>query len=104
MYGVQGNSAGRVYVFSTLIQLRFDISSQFYDCACRLQIFYAREFHNTLCLNCTFVYLCGVRRLATDPVVMRSSPVIDIYVMHCWLIIPNKFNLLLWLLAYLCNK
>ena len=43
-------------------------------------------------------------RLATDPVVMRSSPVADIYVVHCWLINPNKFNLLSWLLAYSSDK
>ena len=35
-----------------------------------------------------------VRRFATDPVVMRSSPATDIlYVVHCWLISPNKLNL-----------
>ena len=27
-----------------------------------------------------------IRRLATDPVVMSSSPATDIYVVHCWLI------------------
>ena len=40
-----------------------------------------------------------VRRLATDPVVMRSSPATDIYVAHCWLISLYKLNLLLRLLA-----
>ena len=47
-----------------------------------------------------------LRRLATDhndPVVMRSRPTTDIYAVHCWLINPNKVNLLSWLLAYLCN-
>ena len=28
----------------------------------------------------------------------------DIYVVHCWLINPNKLNLLSWLLAYLSDK
>ena len=28
----------------------------------------------------------------------------DIHAVHCWLINPNKFNLLSWLLAYLSNK
>ena len=45
-----------------------------------------------------------VRRLATDPVVMRSSPATDIYVMHCWLIDPNRLHLLSWLLTYLSDK
>ena len=39
------------------------------------------------------VYLCELnraRRLATDPVVMRSGPATDIYAVHCWLISPNK--------------
>ena len=45
-----------------------------------------------------------IRRSATDPVVMRSSPAKDIYVVHCWLINPNKLNLLSWLLAYLSDK
>ena len=45
-----------------------------------------------------------VRRLATDPVVMPSRPATDIYVVHCWLISPNKLNLLLWLLTYLSDK
>ena len=27
----------------------------------------------------------------------------DIYVVHCWLINPNKLNLLSWLLAYLSD-
>ena len=45
-----------------------------------------------------------VRRLASDPVVMRSSPATDIYVVHCWLINPGKFNLLSWLLVYLSDK
>ena len=36
-----------------------------------------------------------IRRLATDPVVMRSSPDTDIIirVVHCRLINPNKLNL-----------
>ena len=45
-----------------------------------------------------------VRRLATDPVVMRSSPATDIYDVYCWLSSPNKVNLLSWLLVYLYNK
>ena len=45
-----------------------------------------------------------IRRLATDQVVMRSSPAMDIYVVHCWLINLNKLNLLSWLLAYLSDK
>ena len=45
-----------------------------------------------------------IRRLATDPVVMRSSPTTNRYVVHCWLITPNKLNLLSWLLAYLSDK
>ena len=45
-----------------------------------------------------------VRRLDTDPVIMRSSPTTDIYILHCWLINPNKFNLLSRLLACLYNK
>ena len=45
-----------------------------------------------------------VRRLATDRVVMRSSPATDIYVVHYWLISPNKLNLLWWLLAYISDK
>ena len=45
-----------------------------------------------------------IRRSATDPVVMRSSPATDIYVVHCWLINPTKLNLLSWLLAYLSDK
>ena len=28
----------------------------------------------------------------------------DIYVMGCWFDIPNKLNLLSWLLTYLCNE
>ena len=28
----------------------------------------------------------------------------NIYVVHCWLINPNKLNLLSWLLAYLSDK
>ena len=39
--------------------------------------------------------------LATNPVVVGSSPATDKYVMHCWLISPNKLNVLPWLLAYL---
>ena len=45
-----------------------------------------------------------IRRLATDPVVMRSSLTTNRYVVHCWLITPNKLNLLSWLLAYLSDK
>ena len=41
------------------------------------------------------------KALSTDPVVMRSSPATDIYVVHCWLINPNKLNLLF---IYLINK
>ena len=48
------------------------------------------------------VWCNRIRRLATDQVVMRLSPATNIYVMHCWLISPNKVNLLSWLLAYLC--
>ena len=44
----------------------------------------------------------SVKRLVIDPVVMRSSPATGhkMYVVHCWLINPNKFNLRSWLLAY----
>ena len=47
-----------------------------------------------------------IRRLAPTPVVMRLSPATDIiiYVVHCWLINPNKLNLLSWLLAYLSDE
>ena len=55
-------------------------------------------------LICLSVWRGRVRRLATDPVVMRSSPSTDIYVVHCWLISPYKLNLLSWLLAYLSDK
>ena len=33
-----------------------------------------------------------VRRLPNDPVAIRSSPATDIYVVHFWLIGPNKLN------------
>ena len=46
-----------------------------------------------------------VRRSDTDPVVMRSNPVTGhLYVVHCWLINPNKLNLFSSLLAYLSDK
>ena len=47
-----------------------------------------------------------VRRLAIDPVVMRSSPATrdKLYDAYCWLINPYKLNLPLWPLAYLCIK
>ena len=45
-----------------------------------------------------------IKRLATDPVVMRSRTATDIYVVRCWLINPNKLDLLSWLLAYLSDK
>ena len=44
-----------------------------------------------------------VRRLATDPVVMRSRPATNIYVKHCLLINTNNLNLRSWLLAYQCK-
>ena len=53
---------------------------------------------------CLPVWRDSMRRLTTDPVVMRLSPATDIYVVHCWLINPNKLNLLSWLLAYLSGK
>ena len=53
---------------------------------------------------CLRVWHDRVRCLTTDLVVMRSSPATDIYVVHCWVINPNKLNPLLWLLAYLSDK
>ena len=32
-----------------------------------------------------------VRRLATNPVVIRSSPATDIFAVYCWLISPNIY-------------
>ena len=55
-------------------------------------------------LFCLPVWHDRVRRLTTDLVVMRSSPVTHIYVVYCWLINPNKLNPLSWLLAYLSDK
>ena len=48
-----------------------------------------------------------VRRLGTDPVVIRSSRAtgpIRCATVDCWLTNPNKLNLLSWFLAYLSNK
>ena len=55
-------------------------------------------------ITCTTVWRDRIRRLATDPVVMCSSLLTDRYVVNCWLINPNKFNLISWLLAYLSDK
>ena len=41
-----------------------------------------------------------VRRLASDPMVMRSSPATDVYVVHWWLSSLNKLDILSWLFAY----
>ena len=47
----------------------------------------------------------SVRCLTTNPVAMCSSPAMDIYAVHCWLISPNKLNLFSWLLViYVINK
>ena len=55
--------------------------------------------------KCVPVWRYSVRRSATDPVVIRSSHMPqDIYVVHCWLINPNNFNLLPRLLAYVSDK
>ena len=55
-------------------------------------------------LTCLGVWLDRIRRVSTNPVVMRSSPATEIHVMHCWSISPNQLNLLLWLLTYLSDK
>ena len=74
--------------------------------SCSANILYSHCLLNEfVCIiNCLPVWQDRIRHLATDPVVMRSSPAMDIYVVHCWLINPNKLNLLSWLLAYLFDK
>ena len=53
---------------------------------------------------CLPVWRDRIKRVATDPwSCVRALPQ-DIYVVHCWLINPNKLNLLSWLLAYLSDK
>ena len=54
--------------------------------------------------RCLPVWRDKIRCSTTDPVVMRSSPATDIYVVHCCLINANKLNLLSWLLGYLSDK
>ena len=45
----------------------------------------------------------GLAALLTWWSCVRALPQ-DIYVVHCWLINPNKLNLLSWSLAYLSNN
>ena len=64
----------------------------------------SQKLMTELIFSCLPVWRDKIRHLATDPVVMRTSPATDIYVVHCWLINPNKLNLILWLLAYLSDN
>ena len=58
----------------------------------------------SIMFNNNSVWRDRVRRLANDPVVMRSRPATGHNVVHCLLINPIKLNLLSWLLVYLSDK
>ena len=44
----------------------------------------------SICVN-LLVWRNRVRRLATEPVVMSSSPATDIYIAHAWLVNQPKY-------------